>query len=310
MLDGSGVVCDTDGLNREELTRLANERVMVREFDRTKLSPKGFFVDVNDKNVALPDGSVVEDGMNFRNNFHLNPLSAADLFVPCGGRPESINMANLPQILDKDGKCKWKYLVEGANLFCTQPARLELEKLGVILFKDASANKGGVTSSSKEVTAALSLTDADFQTHMKEQADGSLPEFYKSYVKDIIECVEQNARNEFECLWQARKDTNLPFCELTDKVSLQLNAIADGIGASKLWENKKLRDVVFTEYLPKTLIGKIGLEGFYKNCPVNYQQAIFQTHLACEFVYKGGYIKSLDPFNLLDFIKQYESKSL
>ncbi len=44
-----------------------------------------------------------------------------------------------------------RYVVEGANLFLTQDARLQLEKAGVILYKDASANKGGVTSSSLEV---------------------------------------------------------------------------------------------------------------------------------------------------------------
>ena len=37
--------------------------------------------------------------------------------------------------------------------------RKKLEDSGVILFKDSSTNKGGVTSSSFEVQAALSLTD-------------------------------------------------------------------------------------------------------------------------------------------------------
>lgn len=34
-----------------------------------------------------------------------------------------------------------------------------MEDSGVILFKDASANKGGVTSSSLEVMAAMALND-------------------------------------------------------------------------------------------------------------------------------------------------------
>ena len=45
-------------------------------------------------------------------------------------------------MFDEEGKPKFKYIVEGANLFFTQDARLQLEKAGVILFKDASANKG------------------------------------------------------------------------------------------------------------------------------------------------------------------------
>ena len=46
-------------------------------------------------------------------------------------------------LIDADGKSHFKYIVEGANLFLTQPARLHLEKRKVILFKDSSANKGG-----------------------------------------------------------------------------------------------------------------------------------------------------------------------
>ena len=43
-----------------------------------------------------------------------------------------------------------------------QPARLALEKKGIVLFRDSSANKGGVTSSSLEVLAGMSLSDAQF----------------------------------------------------------------------------------------------------------------------------------------------------
>lgn len=51
-------------------------------------------------------------------------------------------------------------------MFITEGAREILEDAGVILFKDASANKGGVTSSSFEVMAAMSLNDADFSKCM------------------------------------------------------------------------------------------------------------------------------------------------
>lgn len=51
-----------------------------------------------------------------------------------------------------------------------------------MLFKDASTNKGGVTSSSLEVLASLSMNDQQFKEHICPQADGSTPEFYKKYV--------------------------------------------------------------------------------------------------------------------------------
>lgn len=78
-------------------------------------------------------------------------------------------------LIDAEGKPHFKYIVEGANLFLTQQARLHLEKRRVVLFKDSSANKGnkpsliyaylylryfpgGVTSSSLEVLAGLALS--------------------------------------------------------------------------------------------------------------------------------------------------------
>ena len=38
-----------------------------------------------------------------RNEFHLNPLSSADVFVPCGGRPESIDLNNVSKLFHENG---------------------------------------------------------------------------------------------------------------------------------------------------------------------------------------------------------------
>jgi glutamate dehydrogenase len=103
-------------------------------------------------------GEVVIDGTDFRNGAHFR--FKADLFVPCGGRyvldclkvvcyndllfcrPEAVNISNVAALIDAEGKPHFKYIVEGANLFFTQQARLHLEKRKVVLFKDSSANKG------------------------------------------------------------------------------------------------------------------------------------------------------------------------
>lgn len=86
---------------------------------------------------------MVENGLKFRNEFHLDRLVTADLFVPCGGRPEAVDQSNATQLLKEDGTSRFKWIVEGANLFFTQEARLRLEKAGAVIFKDASANKVG-----------------------------------------------------------------------------------------------------------------------------------------------------------------------
>ncbi len=54
---------DPNGIDRTELLRLANKRAMVQEFDTSKLSKDGFLVLIKDKDVKLPNGTVVENGM-------------------------------------------------------------------------------------------------------------------------------------------------------------------------------------------------------------------------------------------------------
>lgn len=151
---------DPAGLDRPELIRLAKARSPISGFDPKKLGPEGYRVLVDEKDVKLPSGEIIPDGTDLRNNFHFRVK--ADLFVPCGGRPEAVNVSNVANLVDGDGKPHFKYVIEGANLFFTQQARLWLEKKGVVLFKDASTNKGGVTSSSLEVLAGLSLKDGEY----------------------------------------------------------------------------------------------------------------------------------------------------
>lgn len=58
------------------------------------------------------DGDIVADGTDFRNSAHLR--YKADILVPCGGRPESINVNNVSQLWDADGVPNFKYIVCGA----------------------------------------------------------------------------------------------------------------------------------------------------------------------------------------------------
>lgn len=173
IVDGSGVLFDKDGIDRQELSKLANGRKMISQFDMSKLGPNGFRMLIDDNNLQLPASLgqlTIDNGLKFRNEFHLDKLSSADIFVPCGGRPEAVDLTNVHCLLHEDGQPRFKYIVEGANLFFTQEARLRLEKAGVIIFKDASANKGGVTSSSLEVLAALSFNDEEFAENMQVQS--------------------------------------------------------------------------------------------------------------------------------------------
>ncbi|NIM13732.1 MAG: hypothetical protein GTO45_16785 [Candidatus Aminicenantes bacterium] len=287
VIDGSGVLFDPEGLDRPELIKLAKKRVMSEHFDRSKLSRMGFFVHINDRSMTLPNGQTIENGLDFRNTFHLNPMLKSDLFVPCGGRPKSINIQNWQELLDEKGTPRFKFIVEGANLFLTQPARLALEEKGVIIFKDASANKGGVTSSSLEVLASLVLTDDEYDKHMCEK-DARVPEFRKNYVSDVIGIIRNNACLEFEVLWQENKSTGTPLSILTDQLSDKINKLTDSIHESDLGNDKALLRAVVEQHCPPTLVKMVGIDEILRRVPENYLQAIFSSWLASHFIYNCG----------------------
>ena len=287
IIDGSGVLFDPQGLDRRELERLARARVMVERYDRGLLSKRGFFVSVNDREVRLPDGTTVPNGEDFRNKFHLHPLAQADLFVPCGGRPAAVNITNWTRLLDERGQPKFRIIVEGANLFITEEARLRLEERGVIVIKDSSANKGGVTSSSLEVYASLALTDAEYEEHMRVH-EGQLSEFRKRYIEEILQTIQGNARAEFETLWREHSSTGKPLTLLSNELSDRINAITDAVVASNLTEDPQLMARVLKLYTPPALLALVGLENIVSRVPASYLKAIVATTIATRYIYSRG----------------------
>jgi glutamate dehydrogenase len=306
IVDGSGVLYDPEGLNRDELVRLVKEKSMIGNYDTKLLSSNGFRIKIEENDVTLPSGEIVESGVSFRNNFHLHELFTADLFVPCGGRPASISATNVNKLFKKNGEAKFKYIVEGANLFITQEARLMLEEAGVVLFKDATANKGGVTSSSLEVLAALSFHNDEFEIDMAVK-DGKIPEFYQAYVVEVQQVVKNNARLEFNCIWDEHERTGIPRSKLSDLISNKINELNDRIKDSNLWENKKLVKTVMKTALPQSLLAKLGLEAILQRVPDNYLRAIFSCHLASHYVYKFGL--DATEFNFFEFMENLLEKS-
>ncbi|KIM52317.1 hypothetical protein SCLCIDRAFT_32751 [Scleroderma citrinum Foug A] len=287
VIDGSGVLADPHGLNREELVRLAKLRVPVSNFDKSKLSKDGYLVKVQDQDVKLPSGEVVLDGTDFRNNAHFR--FKADLFVPCGGRPEAVNISNVAGLVDSEGKPHFKYIVEGANLFFTQQARMSLEKRRVVLFKDSSANKGGVTSSSLEVLAGLALSTQEYVDLMIFK-DGKPSDFYQSYVKDIQAKITENAAAEFQCIWRehARLQGAKARTQISDELSSTLNDLQTDLEASDLFEDVPSRKGVMRRAIPKTLVDQIGLDTLLERLPEAYQRALFSSWTASHFIYKYG----------------------
>lgn len=309
IVDGSGVIGDPKGLDKAELLRLAKERKMIDHFDISKLSSEGFRVLVDDVDVTLPNGYTVTSGVAFRNTFHIKTKevlgeNSIDLFVPCGGRPAAIDTNNVHELINtKTGKSIIPYIVEGANLFITQSAKIILEDAGCIIFKDASTNKGGVTSSSLEVLAALSFDDKNFLTHMcVDSQTKEVPEFYQEYVRQVQKIVVSNAEAEFEVLWNLKKETGTTYTELSDKLSRTINKLGDELANSKeLWnDDVKFRNAVLLDSLPPLLLKEIGIDNIISRVPEAYLKALFASHLASRFVYSRG-IDS-NPAKFLEFI--------
>jgi glutamate dehydrogenase len=302
IVDGSGVLFDPEGINRKELRKLARERKMVDNFPKELLSSKGFLVHINDRDIRLPHGEKVENGLEFRNTFHLHPLFKADIFVPCGGRPASININNWTAYVNENGEPRFKIIVEGANLFITQQARLRLEEKGVILYKDASANKGGVTSSSLEVLVSLALTDEEFDAHMCVKGD-VVPEFRKKYIEQILESIRENASLEFEIIWKENKARGIPRSVLSDLISEKINLIKDAISQSDLLENKRLVKKVAECCYPSALVEFVGYEKLQKRVPAAYMKALFGSRLAGRYVYKYGL--DANEIKFYEFIEEF-----
>ena len=309
IVDGSGVLHDPEGLNRSELNKLAMSRQMGCHFNQKLLSKNGFFVDVREVDRKLPDGSIIQSGLQFRNGFHLDKRAAADLFVPCGGRPESVNASNVSKLFSGKGVPHFKIVVEGANLFFTQSARSTLEQSGVHLVKDASANKGGVTSSSLEVLTALALEDAEFKELMTAPAGTppeSMPSFYRAYVAEVQARIEENARLEFECMWSEWKKQDGRMSDITDMVSHKINLLNDNIQCSSLWEDRKFRELVYTQYVPRSLLDHIGIEKLQAKVPESYLRSIFGAYLAAQYVYTCG--PNASEFQFFDFITRFRGR--
>ncbi|KAK5168720.1 NAD-dependent glutamate dehydrogenase [Saxophila tyrrhenica] len=301
IVDGSGVLVDPNGLDRSELLRLAKERKMVVSFDVSKLSSAGYRVLVEDMNTTLPSGEVINNGTTFRNTFHLRNQEHYDVFVPCGGRPESIDFSSASRLIS-EGKSTIPYIVEGANLFITQEAKLRLEKAGCVVFKDASANKGGVTSSSLEVLASLSFSDDEFAKHMCCAEDGTIPDFYSEYVKQVQSIIQNNARLEFEAIWREHESSGVARSILSDRLSEAITRMDEELQGTMLWENGELRDSVLRDALPNLLLQKVGLERILERVPDGYLRAIFGSYLSSRFIYTMGI--SASPVSFFAFMQE------
>ena len=279
--DGPAVVYDPAGIDREALGKLVL-KANLDSFDPEYLQGDGAYMlfskEVNKKYrlVERQKGKNFEsevDRNEYMSIFQNNLYNYADIFMPCGGRPSTLNINNYMDYLP-DGQPSSRAIVEGGNSFITPEARIKLQDAGIPIVKDASANKCGVITSSFEILSGLLLSEEEF----RQEKD--------AIVSEVLEILAKLAQGEAEWLFTAHNETGKYLTDLTEELSTTINSKDFAIAEYFAENPDKLEDKIILAYLPRTLATK------YKDrlcrLPQEYRVVIASVELATRIVYGLG----------------------
>lgn len=266
--DGSGCAEDPAGLNPQELIRLFREGKAIALFDPSRLSVDGKVYDAS-----------TEEGALKRNTMYQR--LKADVFVPAGGRPNTINGENWMKFLDEDQKSTSPLIIEAANLYLNAEAREKLfQEAKVAIIKDSSANKGGVIASSCEIAASMVLSEQEF-LEVKEEL-----------VADVLVKLRELAKLEADLLIREYKNFPGALPQFSDRISMAISVVTDSLtdALSGLRPGDELFEELFPlvlENLPKKL-AEVAQDRVKARFPVQYQRNAMASTLASRFVYNEG----------------------
>jgi glutamate dehydrogenase len=310
IVDGTGALVDPAGLDREALSRLVLE-ADAAAFDATRLSPGGFVLYRNQRRadglrelhrrVEMTATGPREDWVTL-DEFHqefdtLLFRVPADLFIPAGGRPETIDKGNWSRFLGADGKPSAGVIVEGANSFITPEARRRLQEAGVVVLRDASANKCGVISSSYEIIGNLLLSEPEFLAHKA------------AYVGDVLEILERRATDEASLIFRRHRAEGgkRTFTEISEGLSVEINE-----HKARLFRHFEARpeshlrppyDRALLAHLPRMIRENPAYGRRVERLPSKYRSAILAAEIATSLVYR----RALEPdfgAALHDYVQQ------
>jgi len=295
ILDGTAALYDPDGISRDGLRRiiLAHD---LDTFDPAYLGTGGFMIfrtgrrqeglKESHRKVSRSAGGLVEEWLDIDDfNREYNSLVftvKADLFIPAGGRPETIDGLNWRSFLNAEGIPTARVIVEGANSFITPEARLQLQNSGVAIMRDASANKCGVISSSYEIIANLLLSEREFMEH-KER-----------YVADVLVILEKRAADEARLILRRRRESGgtLLYSEISETISQNINSLYSRLfdffsARPELCLQPPFRQAII-RHLPRMLQESAAFRQRIKNLPQKYLCAILAAEIGSSLVYTGS----------------------
>ena len=293
ILDGTAALCDPEGADHRELGRILLKEDL-DAFDPSALNPGGFMLFRTGsrreglrelfRRVTKTDKGLVDEWISldeFSKEFgELAFTVEADLFIPAGGRPETIDKDNWERFLLPDGTPSARAIVEGANSFITPAARIELQKKGIIVMRDASANKCGVISSSYEIIANLLLSEKEFLEN-KER-----------YVADVLQILEKRAGDEARLILSRRREQPGLLCtEISDSLSTEINANYARLfkffqGRPELSLQPLYRRAILA-HLPKIVAEEPRFRRRLARLPQKYLSAILAAEIGSSMVYTG-----------------------
>lgn len=295
LIDVSGTIYDPEGLDLEVLESLFVEGKPIRYYPPQKLHDGGFLLDKSGrkseasyiqktllfrkKGIDLVEEWLFSSEMNHILKSNINQ-TVTDIFIPAGGRPRTLNESNFEDFLDEKGRPTAKAIIEGANLYLTEEARLELEDRGCLIFKDSSANKTGVICSSFEVLAGLTLGDDLF---LKEK---------DVLVKETLERLKILAAKEADLLLRVYAETGTPMSVLSYDISRKINAFTyellnylETIELPSDLDDPLMR--CFFDYCLPILREKYKKE-LVMQIPDLHKKAIIAAHIGSNVVYDKG----------------------
>jgi glutamate dehydrogenase len=300
ILDGTGALFDPAGVDRRELSRIVLSGD-VDAFRPEMLHPGGFLLYRNErrreglrelyKRVDRTEGGTAPSWVTvdefYREFDGLTFSVPADLFIPAGGRPETIDASNWTRFLGDGGKPTARAIVEGANSFITPEARNRLQEKGVIVLRDASANKCGVISSSYEIIGNLLLSEKEFLARKE------------GYVRDVLSILEKRSGDEAALIFRRKKENPaLSYTQISDSLSVEINA-----HYARLFEffqaNPDLPLVppyrkALLAHLPRMIREHPKYRLRIERLPGKYRSAILAGEIASTIVYRGGFERNFE----------------
>ena len=294
--DVSGVIYDPKGIHKQELSNLIHKSD-IDAFSPDHLSTGGFILysreqkkegllDLFKKVVGTKEGAKEEwvSADEFHAQFENLIFShVTDVFVPCGGRPETIHMGNWEKLFDKAGNPTTRAIIEGANSFISPEAREKIQNKGIIILKDSSANKCGVICSSYEIIGGLLMNDREFLQNKD------------AYVQDVLKILEKRAVDESEAVFQRHKisDGMKLYTDISNEISYEINQLTDTVYSYLMAHPERLESPAYVKALlvhfPEFVQERKKFRNRIRSLPFKYRAAMVSSEIATQSVYHGGF---------------------